>query len=119
MKKNSTYLVKEALAEIKEITVDEAKKMSSNVLFLDVREKEELLNMPAIENSIIIPRGLLEFYADEENPLYENKLNTKKDIIIYCAVGFRGALATKTLKTMGYNNVYNLKGGLAEWNNSK
>ena len=31
MKKNSAYLIKEALAEIKEITVDEAKKMSNEV----------------------------------------------------------------------------------------
>ena len=77
MKKNSAYLIKEALAEIKEITVDEAKKMSNDILFLDIREKEELLNIPSIENSIFIPRGLLEFYADEENSLYEKKLNTK------------------------------------------
>ena len=119
MKKNSAYLVKEALAEINEITVDKAKEMTNDILFLDIREKEELLNVPSIENSIFIPRGLLEFYADEENPLYESKLNTKKDIIVYCAIGMRGALAAKTLKTMGYNNVYNLKGGLEEWNNNK
>ena len=31
--------------------------------------------------------------------------------MLYCALGFRSALATKALKEMGFNNVANAQGG--------
>ena len=34
-----------------------------------------------------------------------------KNIVLYCALGFRSALATKTLKEMGFSNVANAEGG--------
>ena len=34
-----------------------------------------------------------------------------KNIVLYCALGFRSALATKALKEMGFKNVANADGG--------
>ena len=39
------------------------------------------------------------------------KLGNVKNIVLYCALGFRSALATKALKEMGFKNVYNAEGG--------
>ena len=34
-----------------------------------------------------------------------------KNIVLFCALGFRSALATKALRDMGFKNVANAKGG--------
>ena len=34
-----------------------------------------------------------------------------KNIVLFCALGFRSALATKALKEMGFTNVANASGG--------
>ena len=55
---------------------------------------------------------MLEFWLDPQSSYYqEKKIGNIKNIVLFCALGFRSALATKTLKDMGYNNVANAKGG--------
>ena len=115
MTKSSKTIIKEAIEATEQVTAKEVSKNLEHYLILDVREKEEIDVDPGIKNSIKIPRGLLEFYADEESPIYDNRFNTDKIIIVMCALGLRGALATKTLKDMGYDNVKNLDGGLNSW----
>ena len=34
-----------------------------------------------------------------------------KNIVLFCALGFRSALATKSLDNMGFKNVSNVDGG--------
>ena len=34
-----------------------------------------------------------------------------KNIVLFCALGFRSALSTKSLKDMGFKNVANASGG--------
>ena len=58
---------------------------------------------------------MLEFYADKNGPYYNKALDTEKKIVVFCTLGGRGALATKTLQDMGYKNVFNLKEGLQNW----
>jgi rhodanese-related sulfurtransferase len=36
-------------------------------------------------------------------------------ILVYCQNGIRGTMAMTALRTMGYTNVYNLRGGLDAW----
>ena len=48
------------------------------------------------------------------NPV-EIKENT--NILVYCAGGYRSALAGKTLIELGFSNVFNI-GGFDEWINS-
>ena len=112
MSKNSKQIIKEAIEYTKQISAEELMENRQKFLILDVREKEEIDIEPGIENSLKIPRGLLEFYADEESPLYDKRLETDKTIVALCTLGLRGALAAKTLQDMGYTKVGNLKGGL-------
>ena len=37
-------------------------------------------------------------------------------IVLYCAGGYRSALAADALQKMGYRNVYSLAGGWRAWN---
>ena len=36
-------------------------------------------------------------------------------IVIYCAIGLRGYIATRILKQNGFDNVRNLAGGYKTW----
>ena len=38
-------------------------------------------------------------------------MSNVKNIVLFCALGFRSALATKALRDMGFKNVANAKGG--------
>tara|TARA_Y100000590_G_C15334264_1_gene868943 strand:- start:252 stop:635 length:384 start_codon:yes stop_codon:yes gene_type:complete len=112
--KSSKTLVEEALNIVKTISPDEAlKKVENNECnLIDIRDVIELQNEGSIENSINVPRGLLEFYMHPESPLVEKeKLDLNKEIVLFCAAGGRSALAAKTLKEMGFDKVSHVAGG--------
>tara|TARA_B100000886_G_C20291032_1_gene435419 strand:- start:345 stop:731 length:387 start_codon:yes stop_codon:yes gene_type:complete len=112
--KSPQTLIVEANKEIKTISADEALNLSKNneCNLIDIREEGELRNTGVIENSTHIPRGLLEFSLNANSPLVQNNLiDTKKDIVLFCAAGGRSALAAKTLKEMGFKNVSHVEGG--------
>jgi len=58
---------------------------------------------------------MIEFYADETLPYHKPEFDKSKRIILHCASGGRSALAAKTLKEMGYQNVGHLDGGIKAW----
>jgi rhodanese-related sulfurtransferase len=68
-----------------------------------------------IPGAVNAPRGMLEFYADSTLPYYRPEFDKHKRIILHCASGGRSALAVKTLKEMGYENIAHLDGGLKAW----
>jgi len=114
--KSSQTLVTEALKEIKTITANEALKLSTegNCNLIDIREKGELDKMGRVENSNHIPRGMLEFWLDPDGPYFKSgKLDMSKDMVLFCAGGLRSALAAKSLKEMGFENVSHIDGGFA------
>jgi len=78
--------------------------VSDNAIIVDVRELDEY-NQGHIEGSVNIPVGSI------SNIDYDKE--TK--IIVYCVSGTRSASAAKTLIDMGYTNVYNLDGGIINW----
>ena len=41
-------------------------------------------------------------------------IDSETNILVYCAGGYRSALAAKSLIDLGFKNVYNL-GGFQEW----
>ena len=109
-------LVSQALEEVKTISAVEAHKLSTNdnCNLIDIREKGELDKMGRVENSNHIPRGMLEFWLDPKGPYFtEGKLDMNKEIILFCAGGLRSALAAKSLKEMGFENVSHIDGGFA------
>jgi rhodanese-related sulfurtransferase len=84
-------------------------------LLVDVRDLAERERDGAIPDSLHVSRGLLEFKADPESPLYEQALRPDRRLILYCGTGGRSALAAKTLHDMGYGDVASLAGGYAAW----
>ena len=114
--KSSHTLVAEALSEIKTITPEQALKLSNEnkCNLIDIREKGELDKTGRVENSHHIPRGMLEFWLDPESPYFKNgKLDMEKEIVLFCAGGLRSALAAKSLKEMGFENVSHIDAGFA------
>ena len=83
-------------------------------IVVDVRDGTEVQASGKLKGARHVPRGLLEFKADPESPMYDPALQREKTIIVYCASGGRSALAGKTLKDMGYSDVRNL-GGFQDW----
>jgi rhodanese-related sulfurtransferase len=114
--KSSHTLVVEALEEIKTITTEQAFKLSNEnkCNLIDIREKGELDKMGRLENSNHIPRGMLEFWLDPEGPYFKSgKIDMTKELVLFCAGGLRSALAAKSLKEMGFENVSHIDGGFA------
>ena len=114
--KSAKNLVNEALLEIRTISADEALKNFENnkINLIDIREKGELDKMGRVENSNHIPRGMLEFWLDPDGPYFKSgKLDMSKEMVLFCAGGLRSALAAKSLKEMGFENVSHIDGGFA------
>mgnify|MGYP001365667420 FL=1 len=112
--KSSKELVDKANESIKILSAEEVKKAydKNEATLIDVRDIRELWKEGTIKDAIHIPRGMLEFWMDPQSPYYrEKKIGNIKNIVLFCALGFRSALATKTLKEMGFNNVVNVSGG--------
>ena len=118
--KLATDLVKEAKRQIENLTPEQVKKELSkdNVTLIDIRESEELKQNGKIAGSVHAPRGMLEFYADSSLPYHKPEFNKNNRIILHCASGGRSALATVTLKQMGYENVAHMDGGFKAWKDS-
>ena len=104
-------LLQQANAEIKSITAIELHEEKIIKICIII------LSEGVIEGSINVPRGMLEFHADQrdDNPFRVPEINTEKKIVLYCGVGGQSALSTKTLQDMGFDNVYNLTGGANGW----
>ena len=112
--KSSQTLVLEALKEIKTISTDEAFKMveSDKCNLIDIRDIRELQKEGQVEGAKHIPRGMLEFWLDPQSSYYNsNKIKDIKKMVLFCALGFRSALATKSLVEMGFKNVAHVEGG--------
>lgn len=118
--KSATDLVKEAKQQIENLTPQQVKEemLNNNATLVDIRESEELLQNGRIPGAIHAPRGMLEFYADASLPYHKPEFDKKKRIVLHCASGGRSALATATLKQMGFENVAHLDGGIKAWKDS-
>ena len=112
--KSSQTLVEEAQKNIETLTPSEVKKLHENnkITLIDVRDIRELWKEGTVERSKHIPRGMLEFWLDPSSTYYQaNKIQDIKKIVLFCALGWRSALATKSLVDMGFKNVAHVNGG--------
>jgi len=99
---------------IADITVEDAHEMMEanpeEIILLDVRTKKEYeaehIDMPRVELKNI-PKDELENRVDE--------LDKSKKIVVYCKTGADGRIASETLVQRGFENVYNMLGGIEEW----
>ena len=112
--KTSNELVSEALKEIETLEPVEVAELQKkhNCLLIDIRDIRELWREGTIKDSLHIPRGMIEFWVDPESSYYKEKNIQKADkVILFCALGMRSALATKSLKDMGFKNIAHVNGG--------
>ncbi len=120
--KSIQTLVSEALQEIKTINADEALKMieDNSCNLIDIRDAHELENTGKVENSVHVPRGMLEIYLDPNSALFQQGvLDQNKEMVLFCAGGVRSALAVKALKNMGYEKISHIGGGFGAISQSK
>lgn len=80
-----------------------------NAVILDVRTEDEF-NEGFIANAINIDihRGQ-DFVNEIEN------LDKSKNYYVYCRSGMRSAKACEIMNQLGFENAYNLIGGITEW----
>lgn len=110
-------LVEAALKKVATVSVDEAARLrDAGALVVDLREAAELGREGSIPGAVHVPRGLLEFQADLTSE-YRHRAFTDRDrpCLLYCAAGWRSALAANTLQDLGYTRVSHLGGGFAAW----
>jgi rhodanese-related sulfurtransferase len=79
-----------------------------DAVVLDVRETNEFQN-GAIVNSVHVPLSYL------KERLTELDKHKDKPIIVACRSGHRSGQACSLLKKNGFENIYNLSGGVMAW----
>ena len=80
---------------------------SGDILVVDVRDSAELKDSGKIRGALHVTRGMLEFRADPESPYHNSQFRKDRPVALYCASGGRSALAGKTLRDLGYQQVFN------------
>ncbi len=109
-------LVAIAEAEIQTLSVKEARAaQASGGLVVDLRDVREVKRDGRIPGSYHVPRGMLEFWVDPDSPYHHEALTSANQLVLYCDLGWRSALAAKTLQEMGFTNVAHIGGGLEAW----
>jgi len=93
---------------MKEVTVQELKSMRENnedFQLIDVREEMEydIANI----GGELIPMGTVMDNLD--------KINRDKKVVVHCKSGARSGTIVQMLTAQGFDNLYNLKGGILAW----
>ena len=117
MKRTAKSLVDEAMAQVTTYTVEQARALHGHpgVQFVDVRDVRELEHEGVIPGALHAPRGMLEFWVDPDSPYHRDVFAQDKEYVLFCAAGWRSALATKTLMDMGMERVAHVDGGFGAW----
>ena len=101
--------VQEAPVSSGEIEVTEVKRKldaGEKFVFIDVREPHEyrICNIPGAK---LIPLG--------EFPRHVSEFDPAAEIVIHCKSGMRSGKACAILRSAGFQNVRNMKGGILAW----
>ena len=120
LKKTAMQLVDEAMAQITTYSVEQAKALHGQpgVQFVDLRDVRELEREGVIPGAVHAPRGMLEFWVDPASPYHRDVFAQDKEYVLFCAAGWRSALATKALQDMGFERVAHVDGGFTAWKES-
>jgi adenylyltransferase/sulfurtransferase len=94
-----------AVPEIQPGDLKQRLERGDDLFILDVREPHEyqICNL----GGHLIPLGDL--------PKRVHELDSSREIVAHCKMGGRSAKAQDFLKSVGFTNVKNLKGGILEW----
>ena len=98
-------------AQIKEIDVQTLKQrldQREGFVFIDVRERDETAD-GHVPGAKLVPRGFLELRIEDITA------DRSSPIVLICAGGTRSALAAKSLRELGYQDVTSVQGGFGAW----
>ena len=116
MTKTAMGYLAEANDIVPRLSVEDAlaKHGGDNVVIIDVRDGKAIDETGTIAGALRIPRGFIEFAADETTDFHNADITKDKEILVVCAAGGMAALTGRTLTEMGYDKVYNI-GGFSAW----
>ena len=117
LKQGYKALVDRAMAEVTTYSIEQARALHGRpeVCFVDVRDVRELEREGVIPGAVHAPRGMLEFWVDPESPYHRAVFAEDREFVLFCAAGWRSALAAKTLQDMGLSRVAHIEGGYTAW----
>jgi Rhodanese-related sulfurtransferase len=107
---------RKSICEIDCSTLENLLANNSEVLLVDVRDKEEYEKYH-LPNAIHAPRGHIEFIVEpnRRRSIPELVNGRDKEVVVYCKSGTRAAFVCKVLREMGFEKVSSLKGGIDLW----
>ena len=79
---------------------------NDDLVIIDVREMHEIAR-GTIEGAIPMPMATV--------PLRLNEIPNDKEVVFICRSGARSAQACMFMEQNGFDNVYNLRGGIISW----
>jgi rhodanese-related sulfurtransferase len=108
-KKNN---LKEAVVNDKVVSLISPKDLQSklgDIQLVDVRKPEEYAagHIDGAEN--------INFYDEDFMKVMLSKLDKSKPVYVYCRSGHRSGLASSKLKAEGFTKIYDLEGGILNW----
>lgn len=107
-------LVKRANEVVETIDAETAlqRQTDGTGVLIDIRDIRELYREGTVKDAMHVPRGMLEFWFDEQSPYHKPALaDDGKNYVLYCASGWRSALSAKSLLEMGFENISHVEGG--------
>lgn len=96
-------------------------KNNTDMVILDVSDKEVVDNRGSVPGALNISLGSLYFKADSEVPddyKDERIQDREKKVVMTCSIGACAAIGGKLLKDMGFEDVVLLEGGVEAWKDS-
>ena len=109
MPKSYADLLREARAQIKEVTTQEVDALPAGAAtIVDVREASEW-EQGYLPGATHISKSYIEQQIEGVAP------NRDQPIVLYCAGGVRSLFAAQTLAEMGYTDVASMSGGFQAW----
>ncbi|MEQ9424072.1 MAG: rhodanese-like domain-containing protein [Cyclobacteriaceae bacterium] len=110
IKKELYHLILDSLLSHSVHTISVQKSQGeSNAIFIDAREKGEF-EVSKIRGSKWVG------YSDFDLARFDS-LPKNSPLIVYCSVGYRSEKVAEKLRSVGFDNVSNLYGGIFEWVN--
>ena len=125
MKITVEQMVREAEKEIQTLSVPDAIKLadSDDHVFVDLRDVRELDHEVMVPEAVHSPRGMFKFWVypdspchkDIFSPCHKDIFSSSKTFVFYCRSGWRTALATKAVKSVGLENVCHIDSDFSAW----
>ena len=110
--KSGDITITQTQGEIELISPKDLNSKLGDIQLIDVRTPREF------EGGHLKGAKIINFY-DKDFFDQMSKLDKDKELYIYCRSGNRSGKAAKKLKMMGFTKIYDLQGGILNWNRNK